>query len=90
MEQISDTSFEFNLGCEVKDVITGFTGIVVGRHQWLNNCNTYSVKSQVLKDGMPQDACNFDEPQLDFVSPVKFEPNQRTGGPDRKVQQPNR
>lgn len=86
-----EPEFKFNLGDKLKDKITGFEGIVTGRHQWINNCNTYSVKPQVLKDGVPQDSHSFDEPQLDLVEEKAIpELNRRTGGPDRKVCQPNR
>lgn len=82
--------FEFNLGDKVHDKITGFEGIVIGRHQWLNNCNTYSVKPQTLKDGAPQESHSFDEPQLKLVQCDIIEPgNRKTGGPERKVLQPN-
>ena len=90
MDEISETSFKFNLGSEVRDKITGFVGIVVSRHQWINNCNTYSAMSQKLKDGMPQESARFDEPQLELVKKDVVESNTKTGGPDRKVQQPNR
>ena len=90
MDQISDTNFKFNLGREVKDTITGFKGIVIARHQWLNNCNTYGVQCQELKDGMPQEMARFDEPQLIVVVKNVITPQQKTGGPDRKVSQPNR
>jgi hypothetical protein len=85
-----DPEFEFALGDKVKDIITGFEGIVTARHQWLNNCNTYSVRPTVLKDGAPQDACGFDEPQLSLVQEKVTESNRTTGGPERKVFQPNR
>ena len=86
-----EPEFKFGLGDKLKDKITGFEGIVTGRHQWINNCNTYSVKPQTLKDGVPQDSCNFDEPQLDLVEEKAIpEMNRKTGGPDRKVSQPNR
>lgn len=82
--------FKFNLGDKAKDTITGFEGVVTGRHQWLNNCNTYSVQPTVLKDGRPQDNCNFDEPQLELVEEKVHQGNRNTGGPERKVSQPNR
>ncbi len=90
MEEIIDTSFKFNLGSEVKDEITGFVGIVTGRHQWLNNCNTYTVQPTKLKDGAPQPTVNFDQPQLMLVVKDVVKPDQRTGGPAREVQTPNR
>jgi len=82
--------FKFELGSEVKDIITGFKGVVVHRGQWLNNCNTYTVKPRALKDGMPQEAQHFDEPQLELIEEDCFKPSRETGGPERKVSQTNR
>ena len=59
--------YKLKLGSRVKDKITGFTGIIIGRTQWLHNCNTYLVKSETLKDEKPIDAQNFDEPQLEVL-----------------------
>lgn len=53
--------FVFELGQEVRDIISGFTGIVRSRSQWLTGCNTYGVSSRELKDGKPQDPVWFDE-----------------------------
>lgn len=89
--KVKEPEFKFNLGDRLKDKITGFEGIATGRHQWINNCNTYSVRPQTLKDGAPQDPHAFDEPQLDLVEEKAIPiTNRRTGGPDRKVSQPNR
>ena len=63
--------------------------------RWLNNCDTYGVQSQELKDGVPMERQHFDEPQLVLVkasvleSP-RQEPTQKTGGPERPVPSPNR
>ena len=86
-----EPEFKFNLGDKIRDKITSFEGIVIGRHQWINNCNTYSVKPQTLKDGAPQEAHSFDEPQIDLVEEKAISDiNRKTGGPERKVYQPNR
>ncbi len=82
--------FKFNCGDEVKDTITEFSGVVVCCSHWLSNCNTYGVKSRVLKDGMAQDAIFFDEPQLVAVKKDAHKRQQGTGGPDRCVPQANR
>jgi hypothetical protein len=84
-------NFEFKVGSVVKDIITNFKGVVVGRTQWLNNCNTYVLKSQKLKDGIPMDTQHFDEPQLILVKDSVFEEREeKTGGPERKLPMPNR
>lgn len=67
------SEFKFNLGDEVKDEITGFKGIVICRSQWINNCNTYSVQSKSLKDGIPQKSQYFDEPQLELLKAKQVE-----------------
>jgi len=85
-----DPEYKFNLGDKTKDKITGFEGIVIGRHQWLNNCNTYSVQPTILKDGVPQDRHTFDEPQLEIVEEKIHTPSRKTGGPERKISPPNR
>ena len=79
--------FKFKLGQVVRDRITGYTGLVYCRTQWLNNCNTYNVKSRELKDGKPMDSVSFDEPTLELVEEKQvLEPQQKTGGPTESVQ----
>lgn len=78
-----EPEFKFNLGDEVKDSITGFTGIITLRSQWLNNCNTYGVQPTKLKDGAPQERQHFDEPQLVAVAEKVVEESRATGGPER-------
>lgn len=82
--------FKFNLGDEVKERITGFTGVVMCRTQWLYNCNVYGVKSRELKEGKPMDCQHFDEPSLDLVGAATATPKRDTGGPAMSVPQTNR
>ena len=86
--------FQFNLGDEVKDRITGFSGIIISRTQWLTNCNTYGLKSQQLdKDGKPQEMQCFDEPNIVLLTAQKYEernPVEKTGGPTPAVRPTNR
>lgn len=85
-----EPGFEFNLGDRVKDEITGFSGVVTRRTQWLNNCNTYGVQRTELKDGIPQDPQSFDEPQLSIVEKKVVKESRHTGGPERHVPISNR
>jgi len=62
-----DPDFKFDLGDEVRDIVTGFSGIIVSRSQWIHNCNTYGVKSKELKDGIPMANQWFDEPALEVI-----------------------
>lgn len=56
----------------VKDGITGFTGIVVARTEWLNHCIRCTVQPRELKDGKPVESQTFDEEQLEVLEPQSF------------------
>lgn len=59
--------FRFALGVEVKDKVSGFTGIVTGRSEFLNGCIRYSVEHRTLtKEGARKDVEHFDEGQLEL------------------------
>jgi len=64
----------FKLGDKVKDSITGFDGVAVGRAEYLYGCVRVLVESSELKDGQPID-CWFDEQRLTDKS------NAKAGGP---------
>ena len=87
---MQNNDFKFNLGDLVADIVTGFSGIVVVRCQWLNNCNTYGVQSVKLKDGVPRERIYFDEPQLQLLRSGVFESSRSTGGPERSISETNR
>lgn len=75
------------LGDLVRDKITGFTGIVECISEWLNNCRRITVKSQALKDGVPQDNHTFDAPQIVVLKKGYFDnisEAEKTGGPEIK------
>lgn len=71
-----------NLGDEVKDSVSGFTGIAIGRSEFLNGCARVGVQPKVQKDGTLKDAVWFDEPQLTVLKKNKVKVGPRnTGGP---------
>lgn len=78
---------KIELGDEVRDLVTGFKGIAVGRTTWLYGCDRISVQPKgVNKEGKTYDNQGFDEPQLEIVkkakSSIKDKPeNHTTGGP---------
>lgn len=55
------------LGDKARDSITGLTGIVVARHEYLNGCVRLSVQPSELKDGKPVDCSCFDIEQMELV-----------------------
>lgn len=75
---------KINLGDKVKDSVTGFTGIAIGRTQWLHGCDRIIVQPAVDKTGKMGENAQFDEPQLILVKKavVKVEQTtaKKTGG----------
>ncbi len=74
------------LGDKVKDVISGFTGIVTGKSEFLHGCIRYGICPQELHDGATIDTHWFDEPQLELiesnvVAVDNKTPEDKTGGP---------
>ena len=60
--------FIHDLGKKGKDKITGFTGILTARCEFLTGCNRYCIQPQELKDGKPIDSIYFDEAQIEILS----------------------
>jgi hypothetical protein len=57
--------FKFELGEVLKDVVTGFEGVVMARTQYYTDCDHYGLLSQKLdKESKPQDYVWFDETRL--------------------------
>jgi len=76
--------FGFELGEILKDKITGFKGVVMGRTEYFTDCIHYGLLSQKLSDsGKPIDWQWFDETRLIKVKGVKKvekEPRKSTSG----------
>ncbi len=68
-----------NLGDKVTDRVSGLTGIVVARTEWMYGCVRCLVQPQEVKDGKPVESTSVDEPQLDVLlaGAVKDFPNWR-------------
>lgn len=67
------------LGDRVCDAISGFTGIITGRYEYLNGCIRYGISPTIDKEGKLPDTMVFDEHQIrvieqQVVAP-KFPPN---------------
>lgn len=56
------------LGDEVKDLVSGFTGIAMTRHEYLNGCNRFTVQPKMDESHELPKAETFDEPQLELVA----------------------
>jgi hypothetical protein len=77
------------IGSRVTDIINGFSGLAVGRIEYLNGCRQFLVKPEKLdKDGKPLDGVWIDEQNLLFEMKVLEDPfatstSPTKGGPDR-------
>ena len=72
------------LGRKMRDVITGFTGRVVGYVTYLTGCNQALLTPQVDKEGKPVEAEWFDEQRLEYVDDSVIElDNGRNPGFDK-------
>jgi hypothetical protein len=56
------------LGAEVKDKVSGFVGIAVAKHNYINGCTRITVQPKVDKQGKLPDSQTFDELQLSVIS----------------------
>jgi len=61
---------KINLGDTAKHVITGFTGVVVARVEYLTGCSQLCLQPQglTLDKGDVYDSRYFDEPYVDVVA----------------------
>lgn len=53
--------FKYKLGLEAKCKLTGFTGIIRYRVQYLTGCNVYGIQAPATLDGKIPDAVGVDE-----------------------------
>lgn len=74
--------FKYSNGEEVKDIVSGFTGIIDCCSLWLNGCRRYSVQPKMKKgDTTRPESLWIDEETLEKVSDgISVEPS-NTGGP---------
>ena len=75
---------KFELGEILKDKITGFEGIVLGRTEYFTGCNHYGLQSESLKNGKPRGWEWVDETRLMHVEGSKKmlqETREPTSGP---------
>ncbi len=68
----------FKMRDEVKDIVTGFSGIVVAKTEWLNGCVRIGLQNAILKDGLPMDVQWIDEEQLELVYSYEREDEEET------------
>ena len=74
------------LGDEVKDRVSGFRGIAISRHEYLQGCSRVTIQPPVNEKGELPDCKSFDEPDLILLVSQKIQQFIRPeppGGPDK-------
>ena len=86
--------FKFNFGDEVKDVISGCRGVIVGKLEWYNGCKRLAVQPQMCKKdtGAPVGSEWIDEQQLKLVKAdaIKAPKEKKAPGGPREFESPMR
>jgi hypothetical protein len=74
------------LGDKVRDKVSGFTGIAISRHTYLEGCTRISIQPEIDKDGKLPAINTFDEPLVEIIESqkiVKREQSEYNGGPEK-------
>lgn len=58
---------EVKIGDTVRDAISGYEGVVIGRTEWIYGCIRFTVQTQGLHEGKPIDPVSLDEGQAIWV-----------------------
>jgi len=62
------TNFDFELGMEAEDVVTGLTGIITAKVEYLTGCIQFCLKPKGIKpDGDTKEGHYIDENQLRYI-----------------------
>lgn len=83
--------FKFENGSRVKDTVTGFTGIILGRTDYLTGCVHYGLAKESVNDkGGIDDWSWFDESRIELIkkNATSVEPKEeKPGGPSQNAPQ---
>lgn len=64
-----NVEFKYPNGIEVRDIVSGFTGIIDCQSMWLNGCRRYSVQPKMKEgDTSKPESIWIDEESLEKVS----------------------
>lgn len=64
--------FKFKQGEYVRDLVTGFSGVITSRTDYISGCNRYCVQPPVGEDGKMLDWVAIDEPALERVEKTRL------------------
>jgi len=77
-----------NLGDEVKDIVSGYKGVITSRTEFISGCIRYGVQPKAnMKEMTLPEAISFDENQLELTKAKRVvRAKGDDGGPERKIQ----
>lgn len=55
-----------NLGKWATDKITGFSGVITSKHEYLTGCSQYGIQPPIKQDGSLPDVKYFDEGRIEI------------------------
>ena len=81
--------FPYNMWDEVKDKMSPFKGIVVGKIAYITGCLRATVQPDTMKDGQPIEPLCYPIDQLHLIKSAKKldEPEKHPGGPMKDPQE---
>ena len=74
------------LGDEVQDMVTGFSGIAISKHIYLQGCTRVTIQPPIDEEGKLPKVETFDEPQLIVLNVQKVKKQaayKDPGGPEK-------
>jgi len=71
------------LGDKARDTVSGFIGVAVSEHNYLNGCRRVSLQPPIDNKGKLTGIETFDDPQLEIVKEEVAKCNNTTGGPEK-------
>lgn len=65
---MAKTPVKPELGFLGRDIVTGFEGMIVSKHDYLHGCTRFAIEPTKLnKDGRPIEPCVFDEARIEVT-----------------------
>lgn len=83
------SQFKFKLNLHVRDKITGFSGVILGRTEYATGCIQYGICPKCLIEGKYPDWQWLDESRLELMGTTKIAGLKSIGGPHPKAPEAN-
>lgn len=81
---------KFELGIIARDIITGFTGRIVGRSDYMTGCNVYLLVPKSSDVSKRPEGEWFDEDRLEVVNPNRLVLGNQDSKPGSDIMAPTK